>query len=205
MTQASCEAKGCIFDDVVGLDGVPLCYLPPDYGYKVVNDLVTDTGRGFFAELYRANPSVSLFGGDFDNAYVSVEYETNTRLRIKIAPNASRWEVPMNLEPDPTTPSQTTYRVSITTQPFFGFQVVRVATGAVIFDSSGAFANGLTIADQFLQVAAALPSGSSIYGLGEHEQHSYRHDTTQWKTFGILNYAKKKEKTSRQNINYAPW
>jgi hypothetical protein len=45
----------------------------------------------------------------------------------------------------------------------FSFRVVRQSTGTVLFDSS---LGGLTLADQFLQVATRLPS-THVYGFAE--------------------------------------
>jgi hypothetical protein len=48
-------------------------------------------------------------------------------------------------------------------EPVFSFRVVRAATGTVIFDTS---LGGLTLSDQFLQLATKLPS-AHVYGFAE--------------------------------------
>ena len=125
---------------------------------------------------------------------------------IRISRRNKTWsvnvfQVPISLVPDPVPPSSPLYSVSFVTSPVFSFSITRSDTGTIIFDSS---LGGLTIADQFLQViffqdnysmhhvadlfrsikiSGILPS-TNVYGLGEHEQPSFKHDLTQWKTWG---------------------
>ena len=47
---------------------------------------------------------------------------------------------------------------------------------------------GFVYSDQFIQIATNLPS-TAVYGLGENEQPTYRHDLN-WKTWtGFARYA----------------
>ena len=50
------------------------------------------------------------------------------------------------------------------------------------FDTS---LGGFVYEDQFLQFTAKMPSQAEIFGFGEHEHHSMRHDITTWKTLGM--------------------
>ena len=43
---------------------------------------------------------------------------------------------------------------------------------------------GFVYSDQFLQFATKLPKNSELYGFGEHEHHSLRHDMN-WQTMGM--------------------
>ena len=58
-------------------------------------------------------------------------------------------------------------------------QVIRKSTGVKLFDTSDM--PGFVYSDQFIQIATNLPS-TAVYGLGENEQPTYRHDL-QWKTW----------------------
>jgi hypothetical protein len=53
-------------------------------------------------------------------------------------------------------------------EPVFSFRIVRRSTGAVVFDTA---LGGLTVSDQFLQVAAKLPS-ANVYGFAEQVKAS---------------------------------
>jgi hypothetical protein len=55
------------------------------------------------------------------------------------------------------------FTVEASYEPVFSFRIVRRSTGAVIFDTA---LGGLTVSDQFLQVAARLPS-ANVYGFAE--------------------------------------
>ena len=58
-------------------------------------------------------------------------------------------------------------------------QVTRKSTGTVLFDTNDM--PGFVYSDQFIQLATNLPS-TFVYGLGENEQPTYRHDLN-WKTW----------------------
>jgi hypothetical protein len=72
------------------------------------------------------------------------------------------------------------YDVVFTNDPVFAFQVIRISTGQVLFDSS---LGGLTLADQFMQIGARLPDNAKVIGFGEHEQQSLVLDMN-WQTLG---------------------
>jgi alpha-D-xyloside xylohydrolase len=92
----------------------------------------------------------------------------------------SRWEVPHSLIPrqgiysDLKDAKVHELAVSYTRRPF-GFAVTRISTGDVLFNStppasgvSGGFLfNSLVFKDQYLEISTQLPSGASLYGLGE--------------------------------------
>ena len=43
---------------------------------------------------------------------------------------------------------------------------------------------GFVYSDQYLQFATKLPENSELYGFGEHEHHSLRHEMN-WQTMGM--------------------
>eukprot|EP00094_Tigriopus_californicus_P002589 TCALIF_02501-PA protein Name:"Similar to Gaa Lysosomal alpha-glucosidase (Rattus norvegicus)" AED:0.10 eAED:0.10 QI:0/0.75/0.55/0.88/0.75/0.77/9/17/845 len=182
VTQARCEQRGCIFEPPLGSGRAPVCYLPPFYGYRLQGDEVLPTDLGFEAILERNLAESSYFGQDFSLVRFEVEFQTESRLRVKLSPlSAERYEVPIPIERDSNRPQSTLYDVQFSYEPVFSFQVIRKSTGTILFDSSY---GGLTLSDQFLQIASRLPS-ENVYGLGEHEQPSFKHDLN-WKTWTMF-------------------
>ncbi|KAK2718438.1 hypothetical protein QYM36_005675, partial [Artemia franciscana] len=98
----------------------------------------------------------------------------------RISDGQPRWEVPIAIDNPSEVPANPLYEVSHTAGSTFSFQVVRKSTGTVIFDSS---LGGLTLSDQFLQISTLL-SMDAIFGFGENEQPSLRHDMN-WKTWAL--------------------
>ena len=90
----------------------------------------------------------------------------------------TRYEVPHPIGGTlPSKPTNTLYEVFFNQDVNgFHFKVVRKSTGTTVFDTS---LPGFIFADQFIQISTRLPS-ENVYGLGENEQHSYRHDLN-WK------------------------
>ena len=122
-----------------------------------------------------------MFGDDFEFVTVDFEYQTSTRLRVRIAPrNQTRWQVPITI-PNREIPRQDEkYFVNVTSSPVFSFQVGRLSSGQILFDSG---LGGLVLSDQFLQISGKLPS-ENIYGFAEHEQPSFKH-SVDWVTWGM--------------------
>ena len=122
-----------------------------------------------------------MFGDDFEFVTVDFEYQTSTRLRVRIAPrNQTRWQVPITI-PNREIPRQDEkYFVNMKSSPVFSFQVGRLSSGQILFDSG---LGGLVLSDQFLQISGKLPS-ENIYGFAEHEQPSFKH-AVDWVTWGM--------------------
>ena len=87
--------------------------------------------------------------------------------------------MPLRIEAESPPPLNPLYDVEFVQDPIFAVKITRKSTGTVIFDSS---LGGLTLADQFLQIGAKIPS-SNVFGLGEHEHHSLRHNMS-WSSWG---------------------
>ena len=176
--QANCESRGCIYDVNGPLDGTPWCYFPDTYGYKIYG-IVEETASGYLIEITKTGPT-SYWPNEFNVATVEVEFQTDDRLRVKIHPNVPRYEVPITIPTASTKPTNTQYNITFTNDPTFAFQVIRTSTGTVLFDSG---LGGLTLTDQFLQIAARLPS-TGVYGFGEHEHYSFR-NPLDWNKWGM--------------------
>ncbi len=90
--------------------------------------------------------------------------------------------MPLDINPpSPPVSGNSLYRLEYSYEPVFSFQVIRVSSGAVVFDTS---LGGLTFADQFIQIVNKVPSTNG-YGIGENEQLSYKHDFSKWQVFGL--------------------
>lgn len=124
----------------------------------------------FSVRLQRAT-TASYFGNDSQNLTLTIEYQANYRLRIHLTDGSPRFEVPLELTPSTGGADNPLYQVIFTNTPVFSFKILRVATGTTIFDTS---LGGLTFSDQYIQFATKLPS-RNVYGIGENEQHSFRH------------------------------
>ena len=122
-----------------------------------------------------------MFGDDFEFVTVDFEYQTSTRLRVRIAPrNQTRWQVPITIPNREIPRRDEKYFVNVTSSPVFSFQVGRLSSGQILFDSG---LGGLVLSDQFLQISGKLPS-ENIYGFAEHEQPRFKH-SVDWVTWGM--------------------
>ncbi|CAG7733772.1 unnamed protein product [Allacma fusca] len=179
-SEQACRARGCTWCEAE-IDGrnVPWCYLPESYGYKIEGDVRT-TPNGFSLTLKR-NTTISYFGNDANTLNFDAEFQSNTRLRIKITDGTPRFEVPIEIGAASGGNTDPLYEVQTSNSPVFSFKVVRKSTGAVLFDTS---VGGFTFSNQFLQIATRLPT-KNLYGIGENEQHSFRHKFDQYYTWPL--------------------
>ncbi|XP_057695527.1 sucrase-isomaltase, intestinal isoform X2 [Corythoichthys intestinalis] len=182
--EAKCKARGCIWKES-NIERVPWCFYPQDHGYRV--RLNEHTLSGIWLDITRNKNSLSsgrTESSDIDNLHVQITYHSNTMLQFKIwDPNTDRYEVPvpLSIPPVPAIDEEgRLYKVLYTTNPF-GIQVIRKSTGTKIWDSS---APGFTFSDMFIQVSTFL-SSKYIYGFGETEHLTYRHDLN-YHTWGMF-------------------
>ncbi len=63
---------------------MPWCYYPANYGYSI-DGQPFDTATGIAVYLVRNSNIGTMFGSDFNNLLVEAEYQTTSRLRIKIS------------------------------------------------------------------------------------------------------------------------
>ncbi|GAB6021372.1 hypothetical protein CHUAL_003980 [Chamberlinius hualienensis] len=178
-TQEQCEQRGCCYqyqpppqinfttenNMYPMMMGPPSCFYPTDYphGYSTIN--VTTTSTGVTAFLSRNQPS--FFPGDIQILKLVATYEYDYRLRVKItdANDPNRHEAIYPVIPDVDNPVD--YVAALYEFQFLqpdGFQVIRKATGEVIFKAN--FQNFI-FADQVIQFTASLPS-QYLYGIGAH-------------------------------------
>ena len=163
-TEEKCQARGCCWKkpDHVGVPlGLPYCFYPQNYGYKLASK--RDTQLGYLLTLTRQGQA-GPYSGDVEKLEVDVRLEDKSRLHFKIYdPANKRYEVPIETPDVQTKSSSLDYDVAFSDFPF-GVAVTRKSTGAVVFNSS---VGGMVFEDQFLQLSSLLPS-PNVYGLGEH-------------------------------------
>lgn len=148
-------------------------------GYDATNIEIVD-GNQMKAELILAGEPCNVFGGeDLERLALSVVYETDTRIHVKISDASSeRYEIPEDVLPIPSADNalafdaaenQAQIKFNYTESPFT-FTIYRPASGdsedEVLLTTSG---HPLIFADRYLRLKATLPSyDANIYGLGEH-------------------------------------
>ncbi|KAG2021300.1 alpha glucosidase [Coprinopsis cinerea AmutBmut pab1-1] len=120
-----------------------------------------------------SSPGCNVFGQDIENLRVTVAYETEDRLHVKITDaNNERYEVPEDVFPRPPNrrilPERSNLVFNYTSDPEpFYLTVSRRSTGEVLFSTKD---HPLIFEDQYLRVKTDLPAGANIYGFGEHTE-----------------------------------
>lgn len=145
-------------------------------GYNLVN--ITSTTRGL-SGILKLIESTDIYGFDFDYLKLSVEYQTDQRLNVRIEPVnlTDVYILPEKLVPKPKSEG---LKKDDTEQVFydfddadlifeyssspFAFEIIRQSTGESIFSTLG---NPLVFSNQFIQFNTSLPHGHIITGLGE--------------------------------------
>ena len=135
-----------------------------------------------------------MFGAESDIVWLSVEMQNEHRLRIKIADDRPRFEVPISILGGRKRPSMPLYEVTFTRSPTVGIRITRMSTGEPVLDSS---LPGLVFSDQFIQLPLRLPANSSLSGWGENEQDTLMHDM-HWKTWAL--YARDQPPDGQANM-----
>ncbi|CAH1775810.1 unnamed protein product [Owenia fusiformis] len=189
--EANCIARGCYWCQS-STPNVPWCFAPKSLGYTM-NGAPISTAKGYRVNLKRRQYP-SWFGLEIDDVNLDVEFQTESRLRLKFTDaTASRFEVPSNIPSPPSAAPNTLYDVQFNDTPAFNVKVTRKSTGVTIFDSS---IGGLKLSDQFMSIGTYLPC-QSLYGFGEHEHPSFKHDMN-WKTYGM--YARDQAPAGSNNL-----
>ncbi|XP_066489729.1 sucrase-isomaltase, intestinal-like [Tiliqua scincoides] len=130
------------------------------------------TTKGWRVVLSR-HGATSRYGNDISQIALDVEFQTKDRLRFKIYdPNNKRFEVPLKIESPPLAAPDISYDIELVNDSSLRFKILRKTTGTVLWDTSLA---DLIFSNQYLQIATNIPS-SSVYGFGEHQHPSFRHN-----------------------------
>lgn len=115
-----------------------------------------------------------MYGPDVRRLKVQVDFETDTRLHVKITDaDNQRFEVPESLFKRPKSNGNTdaesaAYRFDLVNSEQFAFKVTRKSDGEVIFDTSspggGSFIKPLIYEEQYLELSSRLPDNANIFG-----------------------------------------
>ncbi|CRK12636.1 hypothetical protein BN1723_001885 [Verticillium longisporum] len=142
----------------------------PDYdkladcpGYAASN--VKTTGNGLTAELKLAGPACNTYGTDLEDLTLSVTYESEARIHVKIQEPADQvYQVPESVFPRPDEGSfwgDAKIKFDYTEEPF-AFTIKRSDTDEVLFDTSAA---SIVFESQYLRLRTSLPEDPYLYGL----------------------------------------
>ena len=157
-------------NDPKAVDAQTVC---PGY----VGSNVVRTQYGLTATLKLAGKACNVYGTDIDTLNLTVEYQSNDRLSVKIIPavitasNMSQYILPNHLVHEPTVDGEAVIE-SLTNElgfvwsndPTFSFSVIRKNTGDVLFSTEG---TKLVFENQFIEFASPLPENYNLYGLGD--------------------------------------
>nr|WCZ58469.1 lysosomal alpha-glucosidase [Andalucia godoyi] len=162
-----------------------LCRAVSASGPVYVLSNVHDTPQGQEGSLTLQDGTVGPYGSDIPNLKLSVMFETENRLHIKITDaDHARWEVPLVAQPTsflgPNKNEQANYDISLQNNPF-SFKVTRKADNAVIFDTANM---PFVFEDQYISFGSWMPQNANVYGLGERV-HPFRLDPS-GKTYSIF-------------------
>ncbi|KIM29882.1 glycoside hydrolase family 31 protein [Serendipita vermifera MAFF 305830] len=135
-------------------------------GYNATN--VSNTRNGFKADLILAGPACNVYGPDIAKLTLSVTYETDNRIHMKVVDAAGpRYEVPESVFPRPSSSDgsrNSNIQFQYTRAPF-SFSITRKDSNETLFNTAGF---PLIFEPQYLRVKTSLPPNANIYGLGEH-------------------------------------
>jgi len=136
----------------------------PCQGYKAEN--IKTSVDGLTADLL-LKEDCSKFGKDVDLLKLTVRYETDERIHVKIEDkDKKQFQVPESIVPlqkPSKVPTALKYQFRYKEDPF-SFQIVRPNDGTVVFDTTG---KELVFEDQYLEISSELPNNANIFGLGE--------------------------------------
>ncbi|NXD21371.1 LYAG glucosidase, partial [Spelaeornis formosus] len=133
VTQELCESRGCCFIQspplAEGKQGVPWCFYPPDFSSYTLESL-NQTALGMVGLLVRREKA--YYPRDIEKLRLNVEFETDTRLHIKITDAANpRYEVPLDVPRVMKRAENPIYSLNFSWDPF-GLLLQRRATGTVL-------------------------------------------------------------------------
>jgi len=142
------------------------------------------------ADLTLAGEACNVYGNDIADLTLSVEYQSQNRLNVRMVP---RYIAPSNesqyiLSPYLTglpgiegnqTMSNGDLNLTYTNEPSFQFEVSRAGSGEVLFST---FGNVIVFEDQFLELATSMPANYNVYGLAENI-HQFRLGNNYTQTF----------------------
>ncbi|KAH7363309.1 alpha-glucosidase, partial [Plectosphaerella cucumerina] len=171
-----------LFSGIVS--GAALKRAVPDYnrlddcpGYAASN--IQQSDDGLTADLKLAGPACDAYGDDLTDLVLSVTYQTDNRLHVKIQDKGNQvYQIPESVISRPGGSSSaggSNLKFDYTEEPF-SFTVSRADTNEVLFDTSAA---SLVFESQYLRLRTSLPDDPFLFGLGEHTD-PFRLNTTDY-------------------------
>lgn len=149
-----------------------------------------ETGNAITADLTLAGDACNVYGNEIADLTLSVEYQTKERLAVRIIPknlapaNESLYILSEHYTPKPNIEddsgkNQSDLAFTWTNDPSFQFQVSRVSSGEIIFDTYG---HKIIFEDQFLELVTNMVPDYNIYGLAA-SIHGFRLGNNWTQTF----------------------
>lgn len=140
-------------------------------GYNLVS--ITNSTNGFTGKLQLAGAACNSYGNDIDNLDLTVEYQSEQRLLVKIVPshltsdNETYYTLPTSVVPEGASATGTISNEDLVLEygesPFW-FKVMRKSNQDVLFSTEG---SKIVFQDQFLEFKSPLPQDYKLFGLGE--------------------------------------
>ncbi|KAK5740018.1 hypothetical protein LTR17_004915 [Elasticomyces elasticus] len=135
-------------------------------GYSASN--VQQTSNSLTADLSLAGEACNAFGEDISDLKLLVEYQTDSRLHVKIYDAAQQvFQIPEHFLSLPSgadgTSASSALIFTYAASPF-SFAVQRADTKETLFNTSAA---NLVFESQYIRLRTSLPQDPYIYGLGE--------------------------------------
>ncbi|KAF8858861.1 glycoside hydrolase family 31 protein [Acephala macrosclerotiorum] len=152
----------------------PLASCP---GYEASN--VKTTASTLTADLSLAGSACNVYGTDLTSLALSVVYETDDRIHVKIQDTGnSVYQIPASVLPRPAASKgidsmKANIQFNYVASPF-SFSIARGEE--VLFDTSAA---SIVFESQYLRLRTKLPENPNLYGLGEHSD-PFRLNTTNY-------------------------
>ncbi|KAI0849221.1 glycoside hydrolase family 31 protein [Daldinia vernicosa] len=136
-------------------------------GYIASN--IVDTDGTLTADLSLSSDACNVYGTDLPDLKLLVEYQTDTRLHVKIYDaGLDVYQVQEHILPRPSSQnvssSDAALQFSLIEEPF-SFFIERSGSGEVLFNTNG---SQLVFESQYVYLRTQLPKDPNIYGLGEH-------------------------------------
>lgn len=139
-------------------------------GYRASN--VQETDAGVTADLTLAGQPCNVYGTDISDLTLSVEYQSQDRLAVRIFPkylsadNETSYTLSNELSPQPqsdqgSSKSSSSLVFSWSNEPSFQFKIARATTGDVLFNTYGSV---IVFEDQFLELVTQMVPNYNVYG-----------------------------------------
>ncbi|KAI1432490.1 glycoside hydrolase family 31 protein [Xylaria sp. CBS 124048] len=144
-------------------------------GYTASN--VVETEGTVTADLTLSGTACNIYGTDLTDLKLLVEYQTGTRLHVKIYDAGLEvYQIQESVLPRPSSrgvnASDAGIQFALTQDPF-SFSISRIDSDEVLFNTNG---TKLIFESQYVYLRTQLPEKPNLYGIGEHSD-SFRLST----------------------------